>query len=327
MSDLSTTYMGMKLKSPLVVASSSLTKNISSLERLEAAGAGAVTIKSLFEEQILGDMDHLEQQSIPGWHTEAQEYIREVSKQMGVTQYFEVIRQAKQRLSIPVVASINCVSPGQWVDYARRMEEAGADALELNIALMPVRVDQPGKALEKVYVDIVKAVKAKVSLPVAVKIGPYITNLFHLANELVLEGVSGLVIFNRFYEIDVDIDDMRIVPGRPYSSPVEMHLPLRWIALLANRVECDLAASTGVHSGAGVVKQLLAGATVVQVCSVLFEKGPDYLKVLHRELEAWMQAHRFDSVDAFRGRLSQEQSDRPEQYTRLQYIRALVGIE
>jgi dihydroorotate dehydrogenase (fumarate) len=325
--DLSVSYMGLKLRNPLIVAASSLTGTPAKLQRCEEAGAGAVVLKSLFEEQIEAQTALLEQEAGPPAHPEAADYLRQVGLSMGQDEYLKLVAEAKAGLSIPVIASLNCVSPSGWVGFASRLEHAGADALELNIALLASDFDRSAEELERAYLKILEKVIARVKLPVAVKIGPYFTSLPQMALALRRAGASALVLFNRFYQLDFDIEKMVLTPGYHLSSPEEINLPLRWIALLSSEVGCDLAASTGVHDGSGVVKQLLAGAKAVQLCSALFLKGMGRLGAILEELAAWMKRHDFSTIEEFRGRMCREASGDPQLYERLQYIKVFVGLE
>jgi dihydroorotate dehydrogenase (fumarate) len=327
MTDLSTTYMGLRLRNPIVVASCSLTKTSEGVSRCAEAGAGAVVLKSLFEEQIEAEIEGVERDLGVPWHAEVYEYLEKMGRRHGPRDYLKVIQEVKAAVSIPVIASLNCVSPKQWVDYASRIEGAGADALELNISIMPSDPRRRSEEIERTYVDVVERVGTLVAIPIAVKLGPYFTSLAQLAGELAARGASALVLFNRFYRFDIDIEKLELAPGQRLSTPDEISLPLRWIALLAGEVKCDLAASTGVHDGAGVAKQLLAGAAVVQICSTLYRNGLEHIGRILEELSEWMGRHHFGSIDDARGKLSQMRSDNPESYERLQYIKALVGIE
>ena len=327
MADLSTEYMGLPLRNPLIVASSGLTKSVEGVRKCADAGAGAVVLKSLFEEQIAAKAKDMEEHLWLYGHTEAFEYVSKMAMPLGPRNYLKLIEEAKASSSIPVIASLNCISPRWWVDFAKQIEAAGADGLELNISVMPSDPARTSEEIEKIYVDIVESLKGGVGIPIAVKIGPYFTSVARMAAEFSRLGVSALVLFNRFYQIDIDIEKVVIAPGIRFSSPDEISLPLRWIALLAGSVECDLAASTGAHDGAGVVKQLLAGATTVQVCSALYERGIDHIGTILGDVEAWMKGHGFDKVEDFRGKLSRQVTERPELYERLQYIKLFVGIE
>lgn len=326
MADLNVTYMGLKLRNPLIVASSSLTGTLAKLKRCEDAGAGAVVLKSLFEEQIEVQTAQMEKEG--EWaHPEAADYLRQVGLRLNQEQYLKLVTEAKASLSIPVIASLNGVSTGGWLGYAAQLAKAGADAIELNVALLASNLEQRAADIESAYVKIVEAVKSKVKLPIALKLGPYFTSLPQTALALRRAGASALVLFNRFYQLDFDIERLALKLGYHLSTPDEIHQSLRWIALLSAELGCDLAASTGVHDGSGLIKQLLAGAKAVQLCSTLFLNGMDRIKSMLEELEAWMQRRGFKSVEEFRGRMSQEKSADPRLYERLQYIKVYVGLE
>lgn len=327
MVNLSTKYAGLNLRNPLIAASSSLSSTSEGVRRLAEAGAGAVVLKSLFEEQMQAEAKYLDQVFEPGWHPEAREYVGRLGMEIGPREYLKLIEQAKKAVSIPVIASLNCISPKWWVNYANQIEEAGADAIELNISMMPSDPNFRSQDIEQLFLKIFEEVKAVVDIPIMVKIGPYFTSLAWMAKELDKRGASALVLFNRFYQLDIDIDKLKITHGHRFSSSEEMSLPLRWIALLGGRVKCDLAASTGIHDGFGVIKQLLVGATAVQICSTLYLEGIKQINLILEEIENWMKIHNFDSINQIRGKLSQLQSDQPEVYERLQYIKAMVGIE
>jgi dihydroorotate dehydrogenase (fumarate) len=327
MANLSGEYMGLSLRNPIVVASCSLTGTSEGIRRCADAGAGAVVLKSLFEEQMRVETQDIEKYLWFSGHPEALDYVRNLGMELGPREYISLLKEAKSAVSIPVIASLNCVSAEWWVDYAMQIESAGADALELNISAMPSDLDRSDEEIASIYFKILEEVKKCIEIPIAVKIGPYFTSMAQMADELSERGASALVLFNRFYQFDINIEKLELAPGYRFSSPEEMNLSLRWIALLSGRVNCDLAASTGVHNGAGVIKQLLAGASVVQVCSTLYLNGLEQIDRLLGYIEVWMKGHGFDSIDQIRGKLSQMQSDRPELYERLQYIKALVGIE
>jgi dihydroorotate dehydrogenase (fumarate) len=324
--DLAVSYMGLKLRNPLIVAASSLTGTMAKLKRCEDAGAGAVVLKSLFEEQIEVATAPLEREGAYA-HPEAADYLRQVGLRLNQDQYLKLVTEAKASLSIPVIASLNGVSSKGWTGYAAQLAKAGADAIELNVALLASDFDRGAAELESEYLKIVESICSKVKLPVAVKIGPYFTSLPQTALALRRAGASALVLFNRFYQLDFDIERLALTPGYHLSSPDEIHLALRWIALLSAELGCDLAASTGVHDGAGVIKQLLAGAKAVQLCSALFLKGMDRLTQSLKELGAWMERHGFAAIEDFRGKMSREASGDPRLYERLQYIKVYVGLE
>jgi len=327
MSDLSTTYLGLDLRNPIVVGSSGLTDSVEGVVKCAEAGAGAVVLKSIFEEQILNEIEGLADVSeISYWHAEAADYVREYGRENAVGSYVRLIQDAKSSVSLPIIASIHCVSPGVWTEFAMRVEAAGADALELNIYVFPADPLRRGsRENEQVYVDIVEAVRAKVGIPIAVKIGSHFSSIPEMALKLQAAGADGLVLFNRFLRFDIDIEGLAVVPGAYLSSPDELSVPLGWISILSDLVECDLAATTGVYGGAAVIKQLLAGADVVQVCSALYREGVEHLAKMLREVEDWMSRQGFTRVGDFQGRMSQAQSENPAAYERVQFMKASLG--
>jgi dihydroorotate dehydrogenase (fumarate) len=327
MVDLSTDYMGLELRNPIVVASCGLTKDADGVRRCAEAGAGAVVLKSLFEEQIVGEMQNQRQYDSVAWHPEALDYVEKMGISLGPREYLEVLRKVKGEVSIPVIASLNCISSEVWTGYAKSLADEGADALELNLAFLPSDPRRTAEEIENMYFDALADVRSNVDLPIAVKIGPYFNSVSRMALELSRRGVSALVLFNRFYQVDIDIDKIALSSGITLSSPGEMHLPLRWISLLSGRIECDLAASTGIHDADGVVKMLLAGAKVTQICSTLYKNGTERIGEILEGLSEWMEAHGFESVGSLRGALSSMKSETPELYERIQYIKAFVGVE
>jgi dihydroorotate dehydrogenase (fumarate) len=328
MADLATTYMGLDLQNPVMVGSSGLTGSLDGVTEAEAAGAGAIVLKSIFEEQIEHEVSSLLAASEPShYHPEAASYITRYGRDHAVSQYLDLISKAKAAVSVPVLGSVHCVSGGAWIDFAHRIEEAGADALELNVFVLPSDPRRDGTQNERIYFDVAEAVTSKVSIPVALKIGPYFSGLSHTIKELSQTDISGLVLFNRFYRLDLDIEKMQIVPGNQMSTPEETELPLRWISILSGAVDCDLAASTGVHDGAAVAKHILAGAKAVQVCSALYRNGIEHVGTIQSGLSDWMDRHGYDRIDAFRGMMSQKLSENPAAYERVQFMKASVGIE
>jgi dihydroorotate dehydrogenase (fumarate) len=325
--DLSTTYMGLRLPNPVVVSSSGLTASLDNLRRCAEAGAGAVVLKSIFEEQIAAESaEEVRDGETFGFHVEAEEYLARYGREDAFGRYLELIAAAKRALPVPVIASVHCVSAGGWVDLAERVQQAGADALELNVFALPADPRRDAAGHEKLYFDVARAVVRRVSIPVALKVGPYFSGLARTLVELSKTGVGALVLFNRFLPIDFDLDTLEVVPGVIYSTPAEMHLPLRWISILSGRVRCELAAATGVHDGAAVVKQLLAGAAAVQVCSALYQRGIPYLGTMVREVGEWMAAKGFGSIEQLRGRLAQKHVADPAAHERVQFMKA-TGVE
>lgn len=327
MADLRTTYMGLELANPIVVASCGLTKSADGVLECADAGAGAVVLKSLFEEQVVADMKSEKQYSTAAWHPEALDYVEEMGIELGPREYLKVIREAKKTVSIPVIASLNCVSPAIWAEYAKQMATEGVDAIELNLAVMPSDPKRSGDEIERAYFDALADATSRIEVPIAVKIGPYFSSIARMALELSRRGIDALVLFNRFYQIDIDIEKIELSSKITLSSPREISLPLRWISLLSGRVKSDLAASTGIHDTAGVVKMLLAGATVTQLCSTLYLNGLEHIKLILDNLDTWMTEHKFDDIASMRGKLSSMNSDNPELYERIQYIKAHVGLE
>lgn len=328
MKDLSTTYMGLNLKNPVIVGSSGLTRNLDNLKTIEEKGAGAVVLKSLFEEQIKLDIRKVfsydEMQSA---YTEADDYIRNYSRAQTIEEYLNLIKTAKSNLTIPVIASINCVSADEWPAFAKEIENAGADALELNVFALPSDVDKTAEEYEKLYFDIVENVKKQTDLPVSLKVSYHFSGLAQILKKLSWTGIKGLVLFNRFYNPDIDIDKFVVKPGNLYSTPDEISTSLRWIAIMAGRVQADLCASTGVHDGAGVVKQLLAGATSVQVCSTLYKNGFDQISHILEGLKYWMEKNKYEKIDDFRGKVSFKNTDNPAVFQRVQFMKHFAGIE
>jgi dihydroorotate dehydrogenase (fumarate) len=314
MADLRTRYLGMELRSPLVASSSPLTGSLDGLRRLEAAGVGAVVLPSLFEEE-LGDAAPR-----PG-----PEHGGQAGYGAGPAAYLSLVSQAKASLSVPVIASLNGVSRSGWVRYAARLEQAGADALELNVYYVSSRPGLSGSEVEWRYLDVVRAVRLATRLPLAVKLSPYFSAMANMAGQLVEAGANGLVLFNRFYQPDLDIEAMEVLPALELSSSTELRLSLRWIAILHRRHRVSLAASTGVHTATDVLKVLLAGADVAMMTSALLRNGPDHLRPLETRVHDWMDRHGFETLAQLRGRLSQQSVPDPAAFERANYIRTLAS--
>ncbi len=328
MSDLSTTYMGLDLRSPVIVGSSGLTRNIENLKEIERHGAGAVVLKSLFEEQIRFEIQKVfSYDEVQTAYTEADDYIRNYARTHTVNEYLELIQQAKKELSIPVIASINCVSSKEWTAFAREIEQAGADALELNVFILPADIDNNAEDYNRIYFDIVEKVKQETSIPISLKISSYFTDLAHMIKKLSWTGIKGIVLFNRFFNPDIDLEKFRIIASNLYSRPEEISTSLRWVAMMSGRVQCDICASTGVHDGPGVAKQIIAGANAVQVCSVLYKNGLEHLSVIHKELKEWMEKNKMKSIKDFQGKMSHKASENPGAYHRVQFMKHFAGID
>lgn len=319
--DLSTTYMGLKLKNPIIVSSSRLTSEIENVIQCAEKGAGAVVLKSLFEEQLLADPEKLMAQDDKYfWYPEAIEYINSHSREQGFAEYLSLISESKKGTQIPIIASINCTTPNEWPRFAAKLEEAGADGLELNISIMPFDEELTSQEIEKKYIEIVSEVKRYVNIPVAVKLGCMFTNLISLVKGLESIGVDAVVLFNRFFQPDIDIENERVVQGEIYSSPEEMTQSLRWVSLLSGQIKCDLAANTGIHTAEGVIKQLLAGAVATQICTTLYKNGIDYLEVVLADLESWAKGRNYSSLSQFRGKLGRT-PENTAAFSRLQYLK------
>ncbi len=325
--DLTTTYMGLELRSPLVVgAAAPLTEDIDKIKRMEDAGAAAVVLHSLFEEQLHLDQLELHHHLVQGTHSFAESltYFPEPEFfHVGPDVYLNHIRQAKESVDIPIIASLNGNTPGGWTEYARQIEQAGADALELNIYTVPNVLDLEGAELEQQYLSVVRAVRAAVTIPVAVKLSPYFTNLANMAKRLTLEGANGLVLFNRFYQPDIDIDELEVRPNVILSSPYDMRLPTRWIAILYGRISTDFAATGGVQRGTDVIRMMMAGAKVVMIVSALLRHGIEHLQDIDRELRHWMTEHEYASVQQMQGTMSQINCPNPNEFERAQYMKAV----
>jgi dihydroorotate dehydrogenase (fumarate) len=327
MADLRTRYLGLELRSPLVASSSPLTGTLDWLLRLEAAGAGAVVLPSLFEEDLAEEtrqVDALLATGATGPEARAG-YPGQAGYGAGPAAHLALVAQAKAALEIPVVASLNGVSRGGWVRYASRLEEAGADALELNVYYVSSRPGLSGSEVEWHYLDVVRGVRQATRLPLAVKLSPYFSALSNMAGQLVEAGADGLVLFNRFYQPDLDIETLEVAPRLELSSSVELRLPLRWIAILHRRFGISLAASTGVHTATDVVKVLLAGADVAMMTSALLRNGPDHLRPVETRLRDWMDRHGYETVEQFRGRASQRSVPNPAAFERVNYIKTLAS--
>ncbi|TLX72255.1 dihydroorotate dehydrogenase-like protein [Labilibacter sediminis] len=323
MPDLSTSYMGLKLKSPLIASSSGLTNSLQDIIELEKHGVGAVILKSLFEEEIVTEMEHQlhKMHSENYLYPETMEFYESDDVEDTLTNYLKLINSCKQEINIPIIASINCISAHNWPYFAKSLEDAGADALELNISILPSDPDLTSNESEKAYFEIIKAVKQEVSIPVSIKISNYFSNLAGMLKRFANAGVDGIVLFNRFYSPDIDIDTFDIVPAPIFSSPDDYILPLRWISIMSDRVDCDLSASTGVHDGTTLIKMILAGASSVQVASTLYKNGYAHIQIMLKELEVWMNNKDFSNIAQVKGMLSQSKSINPAGYLRVQFMK------
>jgi len=319
MVDLSVKYAGLELKSPVIVSSSGLTGSVNRIRKIADAGAGAVVLKSLFEEQIRFEIGKM---STGDDYPEAADYLETYARENSVNAYLELIRSAKEAVDIPVIASVNCYSAKDWVEFTSQMEEAGADGIELNIYYLANDRKKDPREYEMTYLRILEEVKSKVSIPVTVKLGMHFTNLTWLAEELFIRGAAGIVLFNRFYAPDINTDDLTMGSAEVLSSPADIRNSLRWVGIISSEVtKLDIAASTGIHNGLGAVKQLLAGAEAVQVCSVLYRNGVDYLRDIIGEMKTWMEKKQFNDISEFKGRMSYRNLKDPAAYERAQFIK------
>jgi len=328
MISLGTSYMGLSLKSPLIIGSCGLTNSVENIIDFEKQGAGAVVLKSLFEEQILNEISHtMGQSEFTNHYPEALDYISNYSLDNNIDKYLKLIEDCKKAVSIPIIASINCVSVNEWIEFAAKLQAAGADALELNIHIMPSDPDKDAAFNEKVYFDILAGVLKKVKIPVSVKISAYFSALAETTRKLSWAGARGIVLFNRFYSPDIDINDFELSATHIFSSPEEIYTPLRWVGLLSGKLQCDIAASTGVHDSAGMIKMLLAGAKTVQVVSTVYKNGHGRIAEILTGLEDWMKKHEFEKPSDFIGKLSYRNTINPAAYQRMQFMKNYAGIE
>ena len=323
MIDISTKFMGLTLRNPIVAGSSGLTNSVNQIKQLQEAGVGAVVLKSLFEEQIKMEVSSMiSSNEHNSTYPEAEDYIRNYTKINSVGKYLDFVKEVKEAVAIPVIASINCLSVADWTDFARDIEAAGADALELNIYNMPVDRNVSADSYDKVYLDILRSVKRKVKIPVAVKIGPYFSNIVRVVDQLVANGAGAVVMFNKFYTPDFDLNTLEFTSSEVMSSPMDLYRGLRWTGIVKGKLpKVEIAASTGIHDGAGVLKQLLAGAQVVQLCSTLYLNGFGVVGQIRKDMEAFMDKWSFESIDNFRGRLSYENIKSPAVYERAQFMK------
>jgi len=346
MIDLSTTFMGLPLRNPIIAGSSGLMNNLDYLKQLDSAGIGAVVLKSIFEEQIRVESEHFldsDSDKVKEWkavlqeieqqqdyqYDEAMTYIRQFAKEHTLDRYLTLISEAKKRLSVPVIASIHSVSQYHWSYFAKRIEEAGADALELNAYVLPSDAGRTGVENEQVYFDIVEQVKKRISIPVSLKIGYYFSSLVQTITKLSQTGIAALTLFNRPYHPDIDIEQLKLSTNYIFSSEDEYIETLRWVAILSGRIQCDIAASTGIHDYKAVVKQLLAGASAVQIASALYNGGTKIVHPLLKDMEEWMRRHNFQTIAQFKGLFSLDKIENPAAFERVQFMKyfSKVGEE
>ena len=324
--DLSTSYLGLKLKNPIVASASPLSKNMDTMRRLEDAGVAAIVMYSLFEEQIEHESESLEHYKSYGTESfaEALSYFPDSGDyHLEPEEYVELLAEAASKLSVPVVGSLNGVTPGGWTDYAKKIEQAGAAALELNVYHVATDGLVSAQEVENRYSDVLKQVRAAVKIPIAVKVGPFFSSLPNFAQRLVKEGTNGLVLFNRFYQPDIDLDELDVKPGVTLSDSSDNRLPMRWIGVLHGKLNASIAASSGIHTAEDVIKMIMVGADVTMMCSALLLHGPEHIAKTVKEVECWLTEHEYVSVEQMKGSLSHKSIANPSAYERANYMKAL----
>jgi len=322
MVNLATKYLGLNLKNPLIVGSSGLTNSVEEIVNLEKKGAAAVVLKSIFEEEIL--LEHasvMKEVAADDNNLEYYDYFDYKIKNDNINAYIKLIEDTKKAVNIPVIASINCTSAHEWTFFTKKIQSAGADAIELNAFILPSDLNRTAAQNEKIYFDLIEAVKKEVSIPISLKISYYFSNLAATIKKLSETGIAGVVLFNRFYSPDFDIHTQKVVSTHVLSSENDLPISLRWVAIMANRIDCDIAASTGVHDGKALIKQLLAGADAVQTVSALYKNGTSHIQSMLKELESWMEENNYKTIADFKGNMSQENSHDPAAFERVQFMK------
>jgi len=325
--DLSTKYMGMTLKSPLVASASPLSEDIDNVKKLEDAGIGAIVLHSLFEEQLRIEQEEYNNFTTQGTDTfaEALSYFPEVEEyKLGPELYLQHISNAKKAVDIPIIASLNGSTIGGWTEYTKDMEKAGADGIELNIYSIPTDMDMTGSDVEKQYIDILKAVKDSVNIPVSLKLSPFFSNFSNMAKQFDEAGADALVLFNRFYQPDIDLDEYEVTPNLNLSQSNDMRLPMRWIAILKDKIKADFAATSGIHTGTDVIKMLMVGASVAMLCSSLLKHGINHIRNIEDHMKEWMGEKEYNSVSELQGSMSQKKTAEPSKFERAQYMKVLT---
>jgi len=324
--ELSTSYLGLKLKNPIVASASPLSRSMDSMRRLEDAGASAIVMHSLFEEQIIHEAESLEHYKTAGTESfaEALTYFPDTGDyHFAPEEYLELVAKASNKLEIPIIASMNGITPGGWTSYAKKMAEAGASALELNVYYIPTDGTMSSTDVENRYIEVLKQVHSAVKIPVSVKLSPFFSSIPNIAQRLVKEGAQGLVLFNRFYQPDIDLDELDVKPGVELSTSYANRLPMRWIGILFGKIKASLAATSGVHTAEDVLKLTMAGADVTMMCSALLMHGPEYIGKVLKDLDHWMQEHEYESIEQMKGSLSHKSIAEPSAYERANYMKAL----
>lgn len=321
MANLKTTYLGLELSNPIIVGSSELCNTVEQLINIEKAGAGAVVIKSLFEEQIMMDIDAERTNNMSGSYDHVENYVGYYLKKHNIDKHLKLVKDAKQAVNIPVVGSINCVSSSEWMDYAKKFEDAGADALEINLFIMPANAEMSGEEIERIYTDIATQLPAKLNIPVSLKLSSYFSGMTNFFVKLSKTDIKGLVLFNKFYSPAIDVATEKIISNTIYSKPEDNGQSLRWIGILNGKVDCDLIASTGIHTGNDVISNILVGANAVQIVSSVYLNGLEQIEKMKKELGDWMDEKGYKSLSDFQGKLSQASLKNPMLYERAQFMK------
>ncbi len=332
MAELAVKYLGLNLKNPIIAGSSGLTRSVADFQKLEESGVAAIVMKSLYEEQIFLDTDYQLQQAHKDHmlylaNSETFDYIETHVKEKYISDYLQTIRDAKNKIQIPLIASINCVSASGWTSFAQKLQDAGVDALELNIAIQAYNPLLTAADIEKIHLDIIGKVTQTVKIPVAIKISPYFSDLSHIIDELSKTGVQGMVLFNRFFSPDINIDNMHVMAANMFSTPSELPNVLRWVAIKSKSVPCDLCASTGIHSGRDVIKMLLVGAAATQVVSTIYNNGLGHITTMLKEIDDWMNLNGYHYIDQFAGQMAQFETDTPTAFERMQFMKYYSQVE
>ncbi|MBI9037615.1 MAG: dihydroorotate dehydrogenase-like protein [Bacteroidales bacterium] len=319
--DISVKYLGLDLKNPIIIGSSGLTNSVNRIKELEKNGAAAVVLKSLFEEQISMEQNHIANQDQHNY-PEFQDYVKFYTEGKNLNNYLDIIKDSKKSIDIPIIASINCVSSNEWVSFAKNIETAGADAIELNISLLPSNFDLDSSENEKIYFKIIEKVKQNVNIPIALKMSYYSAGLANLIQKLSwTQNIDSFVLFNRFYNPDIDIDKKEVISSSKPGNSDDIYTSLRWVALLSDTIELPLVASTGIHDSKDVIKQILAGAQAVQIVSSIYKKGGSYISIILEEIENWMKKNNYSKLSDFRGLLNQKKSENHSVYERIQFMK------
>ncbi|MBP5664074.1 MAG: dihydroorotate dehydrogenase-like protein [Bacteroidales bacterium] len=327
MVDLSVKYMGFKLRSPLILGSCALTKDIDKLKQAEEAGFGAVVLKSIFEEEIRNEVNAVVDDETALMYRQAYDYMTQYQEMASSSKYLDLIKNATEKLSIPVIASVNCATPSGWTKYAKMIQDAGAKALEINYFILPANFDHNVDFYYRSYIELVENLKRTITIPFALKVSTYFTDMAHFLQKLSYTGISSLVIFNRFHAPDINIDKLEFASTNSLGNEYELSNTLRWTGLLSGNLRCDLSATTGVHDSKGLIKLLLAGANSVQAASVFYQKGIGYGSTMLVEMKDWMEKHGYNSVDEFHGLMSYKKVENPDSYFRIQFMKHMAGIE